>query len=218
MGDDKSEKDASPESLTSSFLEGLYGDPLRAETMRAGRHLIIASAICATVVLFNVRLQGTGIVPLDFGNRADVLAMLLSLAVMLLFVSFALRASTDLLRERETSKLVIEYIEEERVKAAERSAQEADDSIAVGEREAHGEVLYDPDPWWEPYFEVKQAADAAVRRAEQRLGVRRLPRQLRQVRTTLEIGVPIVFAVVATLLSRASIFAFAAALVAAFTH
>jgi hypothetical protein len=194
VSNDNSEKDASTERQTSSFLEGLYGDPLRAETMRTGRHLIIASAICATVVLFNVRLQGTGLIPLDFGNRADVLPMLLSLAIILLFVSFVLRASTDLLRERESAKLVIEYIESERVKAAEKSARETEEGIAESERE-YRDGPSDPDPWWEPYFEVKQAADAAVQKAEERLGIRRWPRELRRIRTILEVGVPIGFTV-----------------------
>jgi len=63
--------------MLTTFREGLYGDPLRPETMRKGHHLIIASAVCAAVVLFKVRLQSTSLVPLDFGNRVDVLPMLL---------------------------------------------------------------------------------------------------------------------------------------------
>jgi hypothetical protein len=78
VSDDNTDKDASSEKLTSNFLEGLYGDPLRPETMRTGRQLIIASAVCAAVVLFNVRLQSTSLIPLDFGNRIDVLPMLLA--------------------------------------------------------------------------------------------------------------------------------------------
>lgn len=115
--------------LTAGFLEGLYGDPLRSDTMRTGRHLVIASAICAAVVLFKVRLQSTGLVPVNFGERVDVLPMLLSFTVVLLLVSFVLRAATDLLRERETTKLVVEYIEAERVEAARQSAQETDREI-----------------------------------------------------------------------------------------
>jgi hypothetical protein len=134
VGDDSPDKDASSEKLTSSFLEGLYGDPLRPETMRTGRQLIIASAVCVAVVLFNVRLQSTSLIPLDFGNRIDVLPMLLALAVGLLLVSFVLRATTDLLRERETAKLVVEYIEGERVKAAHRAAMETEEGIAESER------------------------------------------------------------------------------------
>jgi hypothetical protein len=215
---DDPDKDASSEKLTSSFLEGLYGDPLRPETMRTSRQLIIASAVCAAVVLFKVRLQSTSLIPLDFGNRVDVLPMLLSLAVVLLLISFVLRAATDLLRERETAKLVVEYIEEERVKAAERAARETEEGIAESEREYHDGPSSDPDPWWEPYIAVKEAADAAVLKAEKRLGVRRLlPRQVRRARKILEVGVPIVFAALAIVLSRASMYTFGAALISAFT-
>ena len=218
MSDDSSDKDASSAKLTSDFLEGLYGDPLRSETMRAGRQLIIASAVCAAVVLFKVRLQSTSLVPLDFGNRVDVLPMLLSLAVVLLLVSFILRAATDLLRERETAKLVVEYVEGERVQAAKRAVQETEEGIAQSEREAYEDRPdSDPDPWWEPYVAVKEAADAAVLKAEERLGIRRLPRQLRRARSILEVGVPIVFAALAIILSRASVYAFGAAIVSAFT-
>jgi hypothetical protein len=96
--------------------------------------------------------------------------MLLSLAVVLLVVSFVLRAATDILRERETAELVIEYIEGERVKAAKRAAQETEEGIAESEREYH-DGPSDPDPWWEPYITVKEAADAAVLKAEERLGI-----------------------------------------------
>jgi hypothetical protein len=37
------DKAGSTERLTNEFLEGMYGDPLRHETMRTGRYLIIAS-------------------------------------------------------------------------------------------------------------------------------------------------------------------------------
>lgn len=42
--------DASKMATASTFLESLYGDPLRAETARTGRYLVIASAISMTVV------------------------------------------------------------------------------------------------------------------------------------------------------------------------
>lgn len=113
----------SVEATASSFLEALYGDPLQAETTRTGRYLVIASAICMTVVLFNVRLQSTSLIPFDFGSRVDVLPMLLSLAVFLLLLSFSLRAITDLLRDREAAILVTRYVEKERVEAAEKAAR-----------------------------------------------------------------------------------------------
>jgi len=204
--DSPDDKDASSEKLT-TFLEGLYGDPLRPETMRTGRHLIIASAVCAAVVLFKVRLQSTSLVTLDFGNRVDVLPMLLAPAVVLLLVSFALRAGTDLLRERETAKLVVEYIEGDRVKAAERAARETEEGIAESERE-YRDGPSEPDPWWEPYIAVREAADAAVLKAEKRLGIRRLPQRVRRARKILEVGVPIVFAALAIVLSRASVYTF----------
>lgn len=198
-----------------SFLENLYGDPLRAETMRTGRHLIIASVVCMAVVLFKVRLQSTSLIPLDFGDHIEVLPMLLSLAVLLLAVSFMLRAATDLFRDREAAVLVTRYLEGERVKAAEASARATDDSIMNGEIEDR-EGYYEPDPWWEPYYQIKEAADAAVQRAENRIGVRRVPRAIRTIRKYLEIGVPLVLAAIAILLSRSSLTAFAVALVAAF--
>jgi hypothetical protein len=207
-------KDAAAENSASSFLEGLYGDPLRADTMRTARYLVIASAICMAVVLFKVRLQSTSLIPLDFGDRVDVLPMLLSLAVLLLLVSFSLRASTDLLRDREAAILVTRYIEGERADAALAGAQDIDREMAEQQEEDHGGGA---DPWWETYQEVRDAADAAVRKAEGRIGIRRLPRELRRVRKILEIGVPVVFAIVALILSRASLAKFAGALLSAFS-
>jgi hypothetical protein len=214
--DENSAKDRShDESSISAFLEGLYGDPLTAETMRTARYLVVASAICTAVVLFKVRLQSTSLIPLDFGDRIDVLPMLLSLAVLVLLVSFCLRAATDLLRDRETGILVTRYIEVERTAAALASAREVDSDMADQQREDY-EGYSEPEPWWERYGEVSEAADAAVKRAEERIGIRRLPRMLRRVRSVLEIGVPSVFAVVALVLSRASLGSFFGALLSAF--
>jgi uncharacterized membrane protein len=204
----------SSEVSASRFLEALYDDPLRAETARTGRFLIVASAICMTVVLFNVRLQSTSLVPIDFGSRIDVLPILIAIAVFLLLLSFRLRAITDLLRDREADLLVTRYIENERVTAAEKAARAADDEEAASEREFH-EGSYpapDPDPWWEPVIEIREAADAAVSKAEARIGIRRWPRRLRLVRKTLEVGVPVVFAVIALVLSGAFLATFFSAL------
>jgi hypothetical protein len=165
-------------------------------------------------VLFNVRLQPTSLLPIDFGSRADVLPMLISLAVLLLLLSFLLRAATDLLRDREAAILITRYIENERVEAVKNAAQETEDSIVDSEREYH-EGPSEPDPWWEPYYNIKEAADAAVSKAEARIGIRRLPRELRRVRKILEIMVPIAFAAVALVLSRASLVTFATALASA---
>jgi hypothetical protein len=196
------------------FLEALYGDPLRTETMRTGRYLVIASSICMAVVLFKVRLQSTSLIPLDFGDRVEVLPMLLSIAVLLLLLSFLLRAATDVFRDREAGLLVTRYIENERVKGAEKSAQETEDDIAQGQHEEQYGPS-EPDPWWEPYQTIREAADAAVSKAETRIGVRSIPRRLRGVRKILEIAVPVVFAVVALVLSWASLGTFVAALFAA---
>ena len=104
------DESATSSEVSPAFLEALYGDPLREETARAGRYLIIASAICMAAVLFKVRLQSTSLVPIDFGSRADVLAMLLALAVLLLFCSFAMRAATDVFRDREVSIIVVRSV------------------------------------------------------------------------------------------------------------
>jgi hypothetical protein len=214
---EETESKESAEAAASGFLEALYDDPLRTETTRTGRYLIIASAICVAIVLFKVRLQSTSLVPLDFGDRVDVLPMLVSLAVLLLLASFALRAATDWLRDREAAVLVTRYIENERVKAALASARATDEEEAASEREYHeGYPPSEPDPWWEPYVEIKEAADAAVAKAENRIGIRSFPRRLRAVRKILEIGVPLVFAGVALFVSRASLGMFAAALISAF--
>jgi len=184
--------------------------------MRTARYLVITSAICIAVVLFKVNLKSSTLNPLDFGERVDVLPMLIALAVLVLLVSFLLRAITDVLRDREAGLLVTRYIENERVKAAEKAARETEDDIAGSEREYHeGYPPSEPDPWWEPYIEIKEAADAAVARAEKRIGIRRFPRRLRQTRKILEISVPLVFAGVALILSRASLWTFAAALISA---
>jgi hypothetical protein len=183
--------------------------------MRTGRYLVIASAVCTTVVLFNVRLQSTSLVPIDFGSRIDVLPMLLSLGVLLLLVSFSLRAGTDVLLDREAAVLVTRYVENERVKAAEKAARETDDSIADGQRE-HEEGPSEPDPWWEPYVAIREAADLAVLKAETRIGVRRWPRRIRRLRSVLEILVPISFAAIALTLSRSSLHTFVTTLMSAF--
>ena len=215
MAEEDTEQEKSAEVTDSNFLEALYGDPLRAETARTGHYLVIASAICMAVVLFKVRLQSTSLIPVDFGSNIDVLPMLLSLAVVLLLLSFSLRAATDLFRDREASILVTRFIENERVKAARLAAQETENDIAEGQRE-YQEGPSEPDTWWEPYIEIKQAAGAAVSKAEKRIGIRRQPRELRRARKILEIGVPFIFGVVALILSRAFLATFVAALFSTF--
>ncbi|WP_074448599.1 hypothetical protein [Bradyrhizobium yuanmingense] len=207
MSEDNAIDLASTKSPTADFLEGLYGEPLRAETMRTGRHLIIASTICAVVVTFDVQLKGTGLVPLDFGNRPEVLAMLMALAVILLLLSFVLRTWTDLLRERETAKLVTQYIEDERVDAARESAEGADAEELRSRREALDEPEYydQEDSNWDAYHKVKDAADAALQKAEDRLRKRRWPLGLRRTWMILEAGLPIVFAAFAIYKSWTSV-------------
>jgi hypothetical protein len=100
---EKPESEKSPTTVASDFLEALHGDPLRVETMRSAHHLVIVSAITIAVVLFKVRLQPTSLIPLDFGERADTLPMLLSLAVLLLFLGFIARAIMDVLGDEETN-------------------------------------------------------------------------------------------------------------------
>ena len=151
---------------------------------------------------------------MDFGDRVDVLPMLLSVAVLLLLLSFLLRAATDVFRDREAGLLVTRYIESERVKAAEKSALSTEQDIAQGQHEEQYGPS-EPDPWWEPYQNIKEAADAAVSKAETRIGVRSNPRRLRGVRKILEMAVPLMFAVVALVISRASLGTFVAALFAA---
>ncbi|QOG17535.1 hypothetical protein [Bradyrhizobium sp. SEMIA] len=215
---EESKKEAADEVISpSSFLEGLYGDPLREETMRTARHLVIVSAITMAAVLFNVRLQSTSLIPLDFGQRADVLSMLLSLSVVILLVSFLLRATTDLLRDHETDILVTRYIEGERAGAALAAAQDVDADLAEQERQYHeGDYSGGNDPWWDAYIEVKEAADAAVKKVEGRIGIRRAPRILRRIRKALEVGVPTAIALLALVLARNSLVSFARALVGAF--
>jgi hypothetical protein len=73
--------------------------------------------------------------------------MLMSLAVVLLFLSFLLRAATDLLRDREAALLVTRYIENERVKAAEKAGREVDDDVVESEREyREGYPPREPEP------------------------------------------------------------------------
>lgn len=218
MSDENSKKEAADEVVSiSTFLEGLYGDPLREETIRTARYLIIVSAITMAAVLFNVRLQSTSLIPLDFGQRADVLSMLLSLSVALLLVSFLLRAITDLFRDRETDILVTRYIQGERTKAALAAARDVDADMAEQERQHHEGDHYGPDePWWDAYIEVKDAADAAVKKVEGRIGNRGAPRILKRARKALEVGVPTVIALLALVLARASLVGFGRALVGAF--
>lgn len=196
------------------FLEALYGDPLRTETMRAGRHLVIASVITIAAVIFKVRFQSTSLIPLDFGQHVEVLPMLLALTVLLLFLSFVVWAVTDIFRDREAAVLVTRYIEGERVKAAVKAAKAVDDNLEEQMREER-EGPYNPEPWWEDVPKITDESDRAVSRAEERVGIRRWPRKLRRVRITLELGIPASFAVVALVLSAGHLVAFGTALLAA---
>lgn len=218
MTDDSAneKKEGAEIASSSGFLEGLYGDPLRKETMRTARYLVITSAICIVVVVFNVRLQSAPLIPLDFGARNDVLPMLLSVAVLVLLISFLLRAVTDLLHDRETALLVVKYIEGERSEAALASARDVEDDLARSERQFHEGPDGPEEPWWESYTEVREAADAAVKKAEERIGIRRWPRMLREMRKVLEVGVPLLVALLALVLSRASLGGFVRAIVGAF--
>jgi hypothetical protein len=216
MVDDNEANAATDGSPETKFLESLYGDPLRSETSRTGRQLVLISAICIAVVLFNVRLQATSLIPLDFGNHVEVLPMLLSLGVLLLLMSFLVRAGTDLLRDLETAVFITNYIEGIRLKAAESGARAADQDMANAQYEEGDGYESEPEPWWEEYHKVKQETENAVAAAEARVGIRRLPRRLRQIRVVLEIVVPIVFAGVALCLSKSSLAAFGGALFDAF--
>lgn len=212
MSDDKDKTKTNQEGLTPDFLEGLYGDPFAVETAKIGRYLVIASIVCIAVVLFKVRLQSTSLIPLDVGDRSDVLPMLLSLAVLLLALSFLLRSSTDLFRDREATVLVLRYIEAERVGAALSAAQEAEADIVESQRDNDEHWDDGPDPWWEPYYNIKAISDAAVQKAEKRIGIRRVPRIFRSVRKGLELLVPLIFAMTALFLSRSSLSSFVVAL------
>jgi hypothetical protein len=212
MSDDQKTKDDAWRS-PAEFLEALYGDPFRPETVRTGRHVVIASIGCIAVVLFRVRLTSSSLLPVDFGERPDVLPMLLALAVLMLLAIFLMRAFTDLLHDQEVAVLVTRYIERARMDAAKASAQAQDDLMAdAQEIMDHGP--HEGDPWWEHYHEIKNTAEQAVANAEARLGLRRLPQSLRRTRKWLEFGIPLVFALVALLLAKHSLFAFAAALIA----
>jgi hypothetical protein len=214
MTEDRIEQKESAEAVVNKFLEALYDDPFRTETTRTARSLIITSAVCMAVVLFKVNLKSSIISPLDFGERVDVLPMLLALAVLLLLVSFSLRAMTDWLRDREAGLLVTRYVENERIQAAEKSARDEDrERYAEQDEDDYGP--YEPSPWWEPYISIKEAADAAVSKAENRIGIRRFPRKLREARKILEIAIPLAFAGLALFLSRGSLGVFLAALITA---
>gem|GEM_PF-6634086 len=128
--------------------------------------------------------------------------MLLALAVLLLLASFIMRASSDLLRDREVGVLVTRYIERQRTEAAEAEARAAEESIFARVEE---EGSSEPDPWWEPYYAIKEAADKAVAEAERRLGIRRTPLYVRQIRKWLEVGLPVTLALIAVFLSLPSL-------------
>lgn len=183
----------------SNFLEALYGDPLRVETTRAGRNLIIVSTICIATIVFKAKLQPTNLLPVDFGARDDALQMLLSAANILLLVNFLSRAATDVLRDWETSLLVTRYIEGERLAAARKAANEIDTDIFGHQDE--GDDGYEPEPWWEDVSTVREAATKAVSKAEKRIGIRRWPKTLRRIRVWAEIGAPTVLGILALILS-----------------
>ena len=198
-----------------SFLENLYGDPLQAETMRTGRHLIIASAICISVVLFNVRLQSTSMLPFDIGDHSEVLSMLAALAVLLLFVSFVVRAITDVLHDREATVHVTRYIEQERVKAAKEAARAIEDDRYISVEDDYDGPERDDEAHWDRVHKIEEEANSAVSKAEARVGIRKMPRAVRLIRKCLEIGFPVIFAIVALILSRSNLLAFAYSLFSA---
>lgn len=182
MASDDAEK---PDAV--EFLEALYGDPLRRETSRAGILLTVVGLAEIAVLLFGGKLTATSFFPVSFGDRADVLPMLMALVVLLLTVGFALRALTDFFRSKEARLLIARYVEHERVAAVERSARAIDEQ----QPEQEGEGDSEPDPWWVPVFDAQQAAERNIRRLEERLGLRRAPRVLRAIRLWAEIGVPL---------------------------
>ena len=137
--------------------------------------------------------------------------MLLSVTVLLLSLSFLVRVATDLLRDREATVLVTRYIEQERIKAAEKASRAVDDEISEAEQEQR-DGPSEPDPWWEDYYKVKEQSEKAVLKAEEKVGMRRLPQRVRLLRKYLEIGVPALFAVNALALTGAQLAAFMSAL------
>ena len=59
MTEGNTDQKEAAEATASRFLEALYDDPLRAETMRTARYLVVTSAICTAVVLFKVNLKSS---------------------------------------------------------------------------------------------------------------------------------------------------------------
>jgi hypothetical protein len=189
------------------FLEALYGDPLRTETTRAGRHLVIVSVLAISAVIFDAHFQFTNYIPLDFGKHIEALPTLLSVTVLLLALSFAMRATTDLFRDSEAAVLVTRYIEQERTKGAEDAARAVDAEQAASQEEDYNGA-YDPDPWWEEVSNIRNASDEAVSKAEKRVGLRNKPRKLRALRKWSEAIVPLIFAVLALALTKSYLYDF----------
>lgn len=198
------EKEETQREVDTKFLEALYGDPFREETNRTGRHLIVASSLCVAAVVFGVSFKSSSLIPIDFAEHNEVLPMLLALVVLLMFASFLLRAITDLLRDREVSLLVTRYISDAQLKVAESSARSVDEDISS---QTHEEEFgpSEPDPWWEPYYEVKQKVQDALEKAEQKIGIRRAPVWVRRVRKFAEMAVPCFFAALALYVSRSAL-------------
>lgn len=191
MADDS---DTKPNNV--EFFEALYGEPLKPDTSKAGRLLVVVSLVALLVVLFDAQFTATSVFPISFSNRSNALPASLCAIVFLLTISFALKAWVDLCREREAELLVTKYLESERVRSAQRAARKLDEQ----EPNPHeGESWQDP--WWESYSDIKDAAEKAVSNLEEELGHRVGPRRLRRAKLILEVAIPFVMGLSAIILS-----------------
>lgn len=169
-----------------SFIDTLYGDPVRPETVKAGRNLTIGSLLLLAVSKFGAQLQSTSLFPVTFQNP-DVLPTVLAIVVALLLLNFLGRVVMDVGLLVEGDQRIAKYIWDAKVAAAVGAASDVDDDIS---RQHDDEGSPDPDPWWDEVGKVREAAQMAEEKIEAKLGRRSAFRLVRYLRGLAEVNYP----------------------------
>ncbi|HXA39666.1 MAG TPA: hypothetical protein VNW53_11745 [Phenylobacterium sp.] len=168
------------------FIETLYGDPLRPATLKAGRNLLLFSLLQVAVVKFGAQVSSTSLFPLTF-KHPDVLPTVLTALVVLSLANFTIRVLMEIGLLVEVEQRITAFTWRVQVEAARKAARDVDASM-----DDRGDE--DPDPWWNDYYKVWQAAQSAVETVDQRLGRTNLVRAVRYLRAAAEALIPVAIA------------------------
>ena len=177
------------------FIEALYGDPIRSETVKAGRNLIILGLLLISVVKFGAQVQATSLLPISF-KHPDVLPTVLSSLVVLLLINFVGRLLTDAGLVLEGEKRIGSYMWRVQEEAAIKEAREVDDAM-----EPDDDDPAEPDPWWDEVARIRVAAKAAEEDINHRIRRRRAVWLVRNLRASGEALAPLAIATWALVLA-----------------